>query len=237
MMSMLQALRDIPPLDVRLRRIGWIIGGLGLLWALPLLALVITDLRRPESPDLPAPADAIVCLGGGMSHRGWHLPDPASHRRARSCAELYREGIAPVVLFTGYGHARGSAAAAMARIAMEDGLPPEAVILEEEARSTLQNAVYATALLPQGAERLVVVTDAFHIPRSRLIFWAFGTAEASFYPARDIYTSWDRPGTLSRREWILRESVVIWINLARVSIYLGAGMLGIDAETRISWFN
>lgn len=219
-------------------RVIWrIIGGLALLWALPLLALIAFDLSRSDNPPLPAPADVIVCLGGGMSHRDWHLPDPASTRRARSCAELHRAGVAPVVLFTGYGHERHSAAEAMAWIAEEDGLPETAVILEEEARSTLQNAVYTMALLPEGTERLVVVTDRFHIPRSWMIFRAFGAPEAQFYPARDIYTSWDRPRTLSRREWILRESVVIWVNLARAGIYLGAGMLGVDAETRISWFN
>ncbi|MEM1340673.1 MAG: YdcF family protein [Pseudomonadota bacterium] len=214
-----------------------IIGLLGLLWAVPFAIILAVDLTRPETPALPAPAAAIICLGGGMSHVTWERPDPASTRRARSCAELYRAGVAPVVLFTGYGHQRGSAAAAMARIAMEDGVPEAAVILEEEAKSTLQNAVYALALLPAGTERLVIVTDAFHIPRSWLIFRAFGAPEATFYPARDIYTSWDRPGTLSRREWLLRESVAIWVNLARAGIYLGAGLFGIDAETRIGWFN
>lgn len=220
-----------------MRVVRRIIGLLVLLWAVPFAAILITDLSRPETPALPAPAEAILCLGGGMSHVTWDRPDPASTRRARSCAELYRAGVAPVVLFTGYGHQRGSAAAAMARIAIEDGVPEAAVILEEDARSTLQNAAFSLPRLPQGTTRVVIVTDAFHIPRSWLIFRAFGVPEASFYPARDIYTSVDRPGTLNRGEWILRESVVIWVNLARAGIYLGAGVLGIDAETRISWFN
>ena len=219
----------------------WILRALRLgfgLWALGLVALVLTDLIwSRDSPPLPEPAAAILCLGGGMSLTGWERPGPASTRRARSCAELYRAGVAPVVLFTGYGHHRSSAAAAMARVAMADGLPETAVILEEEARSTLQNAAFSLPLLPEGTERVVIVTDGFHLPRSWLIFRVLGAPEMALYPARSIYTSDDRPGTRNRVEWLLRESLAIWANLARLGLFLGAGALGVEAETRISWFN
>ena len=220
-----------------MRRIGRILAGLLSLWALGLGAIAAYDLTRPGTPALPPVADAIICLGADMSYQGWDRPGPASTRRARSCAELYRAGVAPVVVFTGHGHARGSAAAAMARVAMAEGLPERAVILEEAARSTVQNAVFSRALLPPDTDAVVVVTDGFHIPRSWLIFRAFGGAQAQFYPARDLYTSPDRVGIRTRRDWVLRESLAVWGNLARAAIYLGAGALGIDQDTRISWFN
>lgn len=220
-----------------MRTLRRLIGVLVLLWAVPFAVLMALELTRPETPPLPDPADAILCLGAGMSYGGWDRPGPASMRRARSCAELYRAGVAPVVLFTGYGHEQSSAAAAMARVAMEDGVPEMAVILEEEAKSTFQNAVYSAALLPPDTARLVVVTDAFHIPRSWMLFRITGAPETTFYPARLIYTSRDHPETLRRRDWVLRESMVIWANIARAGIYLGAGVLGVDQETRVRWFN
>lgn len=227
--------KDMPRLGAKILK--RCVGGVALLWALPLLALVVTDLRRPETPPLPAPADAIICLGAGMSYRGWHLPGPASTRRARSCAELYHAEVAPVILFTGAGHDRGSAAEAMARLTQADGVPEAAILLEHEARSTLQNAAFSLALLPAGTDRVVIVTDAFHIPRSWMVFHVLGAPDMAFYPARDIYTTEDGPRARSRTEWLLRESVVIWTNLGRVLIYLAASAIGLDAETPINWFN
>lgn len=220
-----------------MRAIGWSAGILALLWAVPFLALAVIDLRRPETPTVPEPADAIICLGAGMSRLGWHLPDPASTRRARSCAELYRIGVAPIIVFTGAGHTRSSAAEAMARLAQADGVPENAIRLEPQARSTFQNAAFSLPLLPEDTTRVVVVTDAFHIPRSWLVFSALGAPEMTFYPARDIYTTEDAPDARTRTAWLLRESLALWTNLGRGLVYLGAGAIGIDAETRISWFN
>ena len=210
---------------------------LALAWAVGLLGLVLFDQSQPDSPALPASADAILCLGGGMSYQGWQEAGPASTRRALSCAELYRAGVAPLVLFTGYGHQQDSAAAAMARLAQEVGVPAGAILLEEDARSTLQNAVYGLALLPAGTERVVIVTDGFHIPRSWVIFHSLGAPEAQFYPARTIYTRPDGLETLSRGEWILRESVVVWVNVGRLAVYGATGLLGIPVDTRADWFN
>jgi hypothetical protein len=83
------------------------------------------------------------------------LPDDVSRGRALTCAALHAAGVAPVVVFTGAGNDTLSAAEAMAAVAAEAGMPPQAMIVEPEAHSTIQNAAFGLALLPEAPERLV----------------------------------------------------------------------------------
>lgn len=74
---------------------------------------------------------------------------------ARRAAQLYREGCAPWVVFTG-GLGRNtrtmwqsSEAARFGRIAQEEGVPAEALILEENAANTGENFIFTRRLLEQ----------------------------------------------------------------------------------------
>lgn len=209
-----------------------------LTWLATWLSVIATSWLWPRDAPLPDAADAIICLGGGMSYMGWERPGPASSRRALTCAELMQAGVAPVVVFTGFGHEIMSVAEAMARLAEADGVPAEAMIVEPDARSTLQNAAFSLALLPAGTERIVIVSDAFHLPRSWLIFNLLDAPETavSVYAARMAYTLEDGTCSRSYLGWTLRESVAIWANVARILAYFIGGLLGIDTETRITWF-
>lgn len=226
---------------VNVRRFGiWVkrclITG-GVVWAATFAAVFFVALPS-ASTGTPAPADAIVCLGAGMSRSlGWQEPDNASRRRAMTCARLYQAGAAPVIVFTGYGHEESSVAAAMARVATEAGVPEQAVLLEKEARSTIQNASYALAMLPSDVSRVIVVSDAFHLSRSRLIFHFLSDVEVEMFPADPdlgpVAGRFDR----SELRWIAREATAIWSNVARGAAYGLGGLAGIDSHTRIEWFN
>lgn len=207
------------------------------LWLSGFITIAGTELFWPKEHRLPAPADAIICLGADMSRMGWERAGPASTRRALTCAELYHEGLAPVILFTGYGHHVLSAAEAMADLATAEGVPEAAIILETEARSTIQNAAFSLPLLPPNTERVILVSDPFHFYRSKLIFRSIAPFETDVFAARDHYTSLDGSTTRNRFEWTLRESVVIWVNAGRLMVYIAAGVLGIDQNTRFAWFN
>ena len=51
------------------------------------------------------------------------------------------------------------------------GVPTEALWLESESRNTYENALYSAEILEeQGIEEIVLVTSAFHMPRSVAIF-------------------------------------------------------------------
>ena len=89
---------------------------------------------------------------------------------ARRAAELYRQGLAPVVLFTG-GLGRNTEgllpepeAVRFARVAMECGVPETAILLEPESTNTAENILFTRRLLEQRGiphERILGVHQPF----------------------------------------------------------------------------
>lgn len=202
------------------------------LWALTLLAVVVTTFSLSRPSPLPGAADVVICLGAGVARNDPRLPDTASARRAEVCAQLWAADVAPRVIFTGAGVAGHSTAQAMAHYAITLGLPRDAAWIEAEARSTIQNAVYSLPLLPDGTRRVVLVSDAFHLPRSAVIFRLAGYPDLDLFPVQH-----NAVASLSAWRWMLRESVVTWVNAARGLAYVAGGWLGIDRERRIGWFD
>jgi len=206
-----------------------------LLWICSFAFVVLASALWPISPPIGRTADAIVCLGSGLSASG--RADGASARRALTCAELYARGAAPVVVFTGYGTETISVASAMANLAIEAGLPPEVAIREDAAQSTIQNAAYALALLPPGTARVIVVSDAFHLPRSWVIFRIIGLDDVSVYPTSQPAVASSAAQMRLAATSALRESLAIWFNAGRLVVYGISGLAGVDQQTRFDWFN
>nr|WP_239025627.1 YdcF family protein [Roseibacterium persicicum] len=177
--------------------------------------------------------DAIVCLGAGVNAAG--VIDAASRARAGACAALARAGAAPVVVFTGGAAAPGapSAAAGMAAVARAAGVAEASVLLEEDAHSTLQNALNTRPRLPEGA-RVILVTEAFHLPRAWASFRAMGVEVAALYPALRL-----RAGRDGTPDWtmLLRESVALWFNAGRYAAWRVGGALGIEDSRRGDWLH
>jgi uncharacterized SAM-binding protein YcdF (DUF218 family) len=220
------------------RKLGRLIGRIllagAVVWALTLGTVVIGATLLSRQTALPAPADAILCLGAGVAGNDPGLPDSASDRRAQHCATLHAAGIAPVVIFTGYGVPDHSAAEAMAARAIALGLPPSAALRETAAESTIQNAAFSLPLLPETAGRVILVSDAFHLPRAWVIFRLTGYEEVSLHVAPAIETATQGA---SMRRWILRETLAIWVNVARGAAYVVGGWAGVDRDTRIGWLD
>lgn len=133
-----------------------------------------------------APAyDAIVVLGAALRRDG--SPSAALDRRVRHGVRLYADGRAPRIILTGGAcneHGE-SEAAAMAWVARQAGVADASIVLEPEACSTLENAVYTKRILRRhGWRRVLLVTDGFHMPRARLVFRAQGI-EADLAPVPD----------------------------------------------------
>jgi len=131
---------------------------------------VPNDLHRPP------PVDAIVALGAAFRRDGH--PSSALVRRTHHALALYVAGAAPLLLFTGGpcgGDGRRSEAEAMAAIARDAGVPEAVILLEPQARNTRENAAFSAEMLrPRGGQRVLLVTDPFHMPRARLVFRAEG---------------------------------------------------------------
>ena len=70
----------------------------------------------------------------------------------------------------------------MARVATAAGVPTDRIILEDEARYTIENALFvrrAVEALPERVTEAVLVTNAFHMERSLMIFAAAFDAQLS----------------------------------------------------------
>lgn len=225
-----------------MRRFGlWLgraIEAAALLWFATFVALYVYVGTSPTRTTLPAAADAIICLGAGMSYDNeGPVADNASTRRAETCASLYRAELAPVIVFTGAGDETRSAADAMAGIALAAGVPEAAILREQIARSTIQNAAFALALMPDHTDRIIVVSDQFHLPRAGVIFGTLSSAEVVTVPTNPDYARPLGRGDRSDFWWTLREATAIWSNGARAAVYWAGGVVGYAPATRIGWFN
>jgi len=168
--------------------------GLGGMWLMSLPVMVEWSARTIEREPALAPnewsslserADAIVLLGSGRERDdpawGSDQPTGIGLERQRYAAQLAKASGLPVLVTGGlhYG-TRPSEAQIMADSLREDsGL--EVRWKEERSRTTWENAqMSAEILLPQGIKRVVVVTQAWHMPRS---VWSFEKAGFEVVPA------------------------------------------------------
>ena len=212
------------------KRIGRLIRAALLLWAAGLFAILLWTLLWPLDRPLPE-GDAIICLGAGVDSAG--RIDQASTKRPEACAELARAGAAPIVVFTGGPLRPGlpTSADGMAEIAQRAGLGGALVLLEAASYSTLQNALFSLDLIETEA-RLILVTEAFHLPRAWASFTVMGARDLALYPSERLRQS-QRGG----RAWgmLLRESLAIWFNAGRFTAWRIGGALGVDDTARAAW--
>ncbi len=129
----------------------------------PLPRLVARPLVRP---DTPGAAEAIVVLGAGADEAC--APDFHSMRRTMLAARLFKEGRAPIVLFTG-GQPPDRACVisdVMAKFARELGVPAQDILVERVSSTTWENAVEAAKILrPRGVRKILLVSDSLHLRR------------------------------------------------------------------------
>ena len=144
--------------------------------------------------------DAIVVLGGGVYPKGSLRPaDQLSYLtmvRTLCGVDLYTRGIAPRLVMSG-GDAtifgRGpKEAMEMKHLAMQLGVPEHAIVVEDQSRTTYENAVETKRLL--GSASIVLATSALHMPRAQALFERQGFAVT---PAACGFAARHKPGDFS----------------------------------------
>lgn len=124
--------------------------------------------HRPLEPE--ATWDAIIVPGCRVYRGG--VPSPSLARRTRHAVRLWRAGKAPRLVFTGGVGRHPPSEARVARdLAVELGVPAAAITIEERSTSTEENARFAAELAE--ARRVLVVTDSYHVFRTRRVFARF----------------------------------------------------------------
>ena len=180
--------------------------------------------RGLQDQDAPRPAtsyptaDAIVVLGGGEvpGFEGEYGDDPASIQTTRTGfgLELFRAARASVILVSGEaGEARQTAEMLHAQ-----GVPINAILIDNDSHTTHQNALHSALLLRKaGLSRILLVTSSAHMPRAAATFRRQGLevipaptidppVEAAATPA------WlPRRSALRRSRHCLREYIGRWI--------------------------
>lgn len=152
-------------------------------------------------------ADVIVVLG--CSVRG-DAASPALARRMDCAISLFRRGVAPRLLLSGGGGQRRPEASAMRDLALARGIPAAAILTEAASRNTNENAIFSARLMRErGITSLILVSEAYHLPRARLLFRAAGLAVASVVhpPPRGLLREWPL--------W-LRECAALAVSLLRL---------------------
>ena len=126
------------------------------------LALCPFNQGKPVTREGCGPAGAIVAISGGDTTA-----------RTKSAVELYRHGWAPVLVFSGAAEDKDgpSNAAAMRLDAISQGVPAEAILIEELSENTRQNAEMTHELLKdRGITDIILVTSGYHMRRAMLEF-------------------------------------------------------------------
>jgi uncharacterized SAM-binding protein YcdF (DUF218 family) len=128
-------------------------------------------------PADPGKADAIVVLGGGAEWPHGELSSTALHRTLRGI-RLYQEGLAPLLVLSGAQRRTPPSAGALRRsLAVMCGVPSGAIITDELAHTTQEEAGRVASLLrPRGARSILLVTDPYHMVRARRLFERAGFA-------------------------------------------------------------
>lgn len=111
-------------------------------------------------------ADAGVVLGAAV----WgEKLSPVFRERVNHAVVLYREKRIGKIIFTGgQGNAdEETEAAAAGKYAVENGVAPEDILLENDSRSTYENLLFAKRIADENnIKTVLLVSDPLHLKRS-----------------------------------------------------------------------
>lgn len=157
--------------------------------------------------DTPAKCDIIF------------VPGTSKSAVTEKAAQLYRDGIAPLVLPSGkfsssIGHFAadkidnlkyyGKYATDFAyceHILMENGVPENAILREDRATNSMENAMYSAEVVRQlgvKVERAVICCQAFHARRAYLSY-------ACHFPDAELFVVPTDTQGISRNDWFKTE--------------------------------
>jgi len=179
-----------------------------LVLVLAYFAVSTTLVARWMGKDERPRVDAIVVLGAAQ-YDG--RPSAIYQARLEHAVALWSDRVAPLLVFTGGKEPgdRFTEGGSGARWALARGVPEDAVLTEEQSRTTYQNLAGAKRALerhdPGGRHRIVVVSDPFHM---------FRAVRQAADLGMDAYPSPTRTSPLSASrlkltELVLREDLAI----------------------------
>src|SRR6267378_4194157 len=132
-----------------------------LLGAATIVAALVGVGHWLDLTDPLAHADAIVAISGDTG------------ARAESAIALWKEGYAPLLIFSGGSSDPQSVASAelMKRAAVAAGVPASAIVVEGTSATTEENAQRVAELMKsRGLRSAILVTSPYHQRRAAILF-------------------------------------------------------------------
>ncbi len=200
-----------------------------------ILVRPLEDMTMPLASGIDARAQAIVVLAAGRlndapEYGGKDIPDYIALGRLRYAAKLQHETGLPILVSGGNVAADGageSKADEMARALREDFVTPVRWV-EGASDNTAENARFSARILRQdGVHRILLVTDAMHMPRAKMVFDLTGlevvAAPTLFFGFETIEPFDFLPSTegLRRSYYAIYE----WLGLFWYRIHYGSSVL------------
>jgi len=158
------------------------------------------------------PSDAIVVLGRGGADSDGILTNRSLRRVVRGI-DLYRQGFAPLLVFSGsFEEIRERA-----NVARALGVPGPAILSAPAARTTREEAEEVRKLLlPLGRKNVLLVSDPIDMPRARALM------ERAGFTVRPAPTAASGPSQPEARLGLVRD---LLIELSAWTFYRVTGAL------------
>ena len=132
----------------------------------PLLWWAAEPLKLSAPPEA---ADAIVVFAGGVGESG--QAGGGYQERVKQAIDLYKAGYArSMVLSSGYVYSFREAEV-MRALAVDNGVPASAIVLELRATSTYQNVVFVDDILRDHHwQKILLVSSPYHMRRATMVW-------------------------------------------------------------------
>lgn len=145
-------------------------------WKQALIYVVLLLIIVIETPIIttgyyatPEPSDAIIVLGAKLIGAE---PSTMLRLRLEEALKLYRQNYASTIIVSG---ARGpdediSEAEAMRYYLIQNGIPADRIVIEDQSFNTYQNLANSKKLMRElGLEKAIIVSNASHIRRALIL--------------------------------------------------------------------
>ncbi|MCA8830654.1 YdcF family protein [Hymenobacter pini] len=151
-----------------------------------LLLIHAAGIALDALTDRAQPADCLVVLGNTVNPDG--SLSPRLKARLDEALRLYRAGISPRIFVSGglgkEGHYEGSV---MRRYLVQQGVPNTAIYTDNQGTNTVATAQnFARVAQEQHWQSAVVVSQFFHLSRTKLLLRQQGVTEVSGSAARYV---------------------------------------------------
>jgi vancomycin permeability regulator SanA len=174
----------------RIRKCGLLaLGGAVAVLVISTAILVVAGLS-----DRLGKADIALVLGSKVELDG--TPSPRLRARLDRTVQLYQAGYFPKIITSGgVGKEGYDEASVMRDYLVAKGIPKDRVVVDSDGNNTFLSARNTLRITrAQKLTRVLVVSQYFHVPRSRMALKRFGiptvySAHAYFFEARDLYSA------------------------------------------------